>query len=1219
MRENGAHVNPESGTPQDPCKVQKRSGAFHTLRMGPSIPRHLTRKWCALFALALLAQAATAQNLVVNGGFTSNAASFATWPGYVGSGSNPTNVPGWTQVAGSAGGYGVNGAGTVTGVFGPVNSGGYTFLFIQNSGKTLAQELPALAANTNYVVSFRAAARKQTSESNDTFAVQIGDDANVFVNSGAVLASNTAFQAYSYTFTTPAAFHGTPSLRLSNVSPTGDHTVDFTAIALELSNSLPSLAVFLPGSGNWSSAGNWSSGMVPGTSQSPDILNGSAATVDSDVGACGPVYVGQGSQAPTATVLFRPGAALTAAGLLLGRDGTNFGRFAQSGGMLIVNGNVSIGDAAGGGSGASGEYDLSGGTLQLPNPGSKVWVGNQGVGQMVVAGSAVLSTPTLAIGAGAGASGSKLFQWGGMIYAGDITVGGPEASNCWFTISSGATRWTGTLQVNHGLRLQGAQFVLEQTNSAGGLRLGSGATLEFDLDAQGMAPLKLSQLPISIDPASRLVVDGSKYVRWNGQPCRITLVEHGGYSGAPQFASSNITLTGFADLSAGVTCDSNAIVLVLTAPTNRVARIGQGLLCEYWEVPIKINPGVSGRTLAAPLSALPDFTDSRVATHPIFGRVVNDFDLSPRLRDTNYFMRFTGFVNIPTNGTYTFYVNSDDGSKLWLDGALLVNNDGSHSAQEGSGSTNLNTGMHALTLGFFQNTGSQVLDVSWAGPGFAKQVIPDTALFLAAQPDTAVPQPVYQNIVRDSEAPYNYAPSFMYDEVEGLYKIWMCGTGIPGAVGGDNILYREATSLEGLMSAPLTVALQPSLDPTKFDQVHACDPNVYRVGDVMYLAYGGNTDGSQLQATTRLGMAISYDGGRSFQRLHNGDAIISPNLATLDPNAYGIGQPAVVQAPDGYYYMIYTDVNGNGVPPYQRVIRSLDPAFTPGSFTNVVSIPAGNIGGYSLDLAFDDNLKQFVVVNGLTLIYYTTNWTEVRRVKEANPFSWSFGEGRGLLTDSRRRPVKYNQDGMPSYVFAASTVDSTDDTTLWAPWVAGDLKYLVLPQRATNHPPVFGQIPNATIVAGYTLHVPAGSYATDTDSPAQTLTFSLLNAPTNAMLDPASGDFTWRPLLSQAPIITAVLLAATDDGHPPLTATQRFWVTLNSPVQPSFVTSALSNGLLATAINGDAGPDYTVLGSTNLADWTPVMTIPSATPPFIFSDPYASNFSQRFYRVRLGP
>jgi hypothetical protein len=1471
----------------------------------------MTRGWVAAVAMAALVQLAPAQNLVVNGNFTSNATSFVTWPGYVASGSNPTNVPGWTEVAGT-GGYGVNGAGTVTSVFGPASTGGNTFLFIQGTGRELAQSLPTLAAGTNYVLSFKAGSRNQTGETNDTFKVQVGDGSSVFCSSGNIIASNTAFQTYSFDFSTPGSFNGTPTLQLYNVSASGgDHTVDFTAVSIQPAGGQV-LTVFAPSSGDWNVAANWSAGTVPSTNQSPDILNGSTATVDSNVGTCGSVFVGQGSQSPTGTVLFRPGAALTAAALYLGRDGTNFGRFVQSGGLLTVGGNLSIGDAGGGSAGASGELDLSGGTLQLPTAGTSMLVGNQGVGKLVVAGNAILSAPNLSIGAAAGASGSKLFQWGGTIYASNITVGAAATTNCALAISAGAALWTGALRVNHQLVLQGSRFLLEQTNSGGGLQLGSGATLEFDLDAQGSTPVMLSRSQLWIDSASRLVVDGSKYARWSGQPGQFTLVQHGGYAGAAQFASSNITLTGFADLSASVVCNSNAIVLVLAAPTNSAPRLGQGLLCEYWEVPISINPGVPGRTITAPLAALPDFADSRVETHPVLARVVSNFDPSPRLRDTNYFLRFTGFLNVPTNGSYTFYLSSDDGSELWLDGALVVNNDGAHSIQEVSGSTNLTAGPHTLTLGYFQNTGSQALAVSWAGPDLLRQAVPDAALFLSAQPGVAVRQPTYQNIVKDSEAPYNYAPSFMYDEVEGLYKIWMCGTGVSGSVGGDNILYREATSLEALATAPLKVALQPSLDPTKFDQVHACDPNVYRVGNLLYLAYGGNTDDTQLQATTRLGMAVSSDGGRSFQRLNNGDAIISPNLATLDPNAYGIGQPAVAQAPDGFYYMIYTDVNGNGVPGYLRVVRSLDPAFTPGSFTNVTSILQSSVGGFSLDLAFDDSLSQFVIINGLKMIYYNTNWTEVRRVTRTNPFDWSFGEGHGLLTDSRRRPVSYNQDGMPSYVFSASIVDSTNDTTLWAEWVAGDLKYLVLPQSsspgwgipqllsagysfagtgagtitgpsplslsnnftldfwarpsadatllseassgtagttgqrrllavdqagttwgsghagmgvevalngievienatsfapcvlswkaeltdwvhvtvvcsngvpllyvnaryvhtgvagaksfvhpsvgvfggnsygyfagrawnyrvwnrvlspaeisllpadsaetnlaaalagkwlqdppldrtsaagtpvltaaasgvfpgatpawslsdsaggtfsinagsgvvsvanptqltsysnatvsitvqasatqgqmsqrtfavlvtATNHPPVFGTIPNATLVAGYSLQVPAASYVADTDAPPQSLTFRLVSAPTNALIDPASGVFTWRPLLAQAGSITSVRLAATDNGSPPMSATQRFWVTVNTPAQPVCGACGVSNGLWTSTIYGDAGPDYTIWSSTNLATWVPLATNYSAVPPFVLADPAASNVSPQFYRLSLGP
>ena len=984
-------------------------------------------------------------------------------------------------------------------------------------------------------------------------------------------------------------------------------------------NAAAGNVVFLPAVGNWNVPANWSGGIVPDSSQNPIVLNGGIATVDSNVGICATVFIGQGSSAnPKGTVLFRAGGALRAANLLLGRDGTNFGQFNQSGGVLTVNGYVSVGDAAGGGLGASGELNLSGGVLQTTGAGNYVQVGNQGVGRMLVAGSSSLSTRSLAIGNATGSSGSQFFQWGGTVYVGNLTVGSAGASNCSLTISSGATLWSGTLLVNGLLTAQGSQFWLQGTNTSGvGLQLADRGTLRLELDARGIFPIQILGSRFSIAPGSRLVVDGSRYTRWNAQPGVFTLVQHSGYAAQAQFAATNVTLSGFGDLTATLSYASNALNLVLAAPTNGTARLGQGIVCEYWEVPITVNPGVAGRTIAAPLSALPDFTNSLVRTHPILGRVVTRIDLTPRRRDTDYFMRFSGWLSVPTNGSYTFYLNSDDGSKLWLDGHLLVNNDGQHAALEVSGVTNLTAGMHALVVGYFQASGPQALNMSWAGPNFTKQGIPDTALFLSAQSNVSVRQPVYQNIVFDSEAYYNYAPSFMYDETEGLYKIWMCGAGISGTVGGDNILYREATSLEGLLTAPLSVALQPSLDPTKFDQIHACDPNVYRVGNVYYLAYGGADDGSQMPGgpnATRIGLAASYDGGRTFQRLHGGNYILQPNLATYNPNAYGVGQPAVVKAPDGYYYMIYTDANGNGVPDYERVIRSLDPAFTPGSFTNVANLTATSVGGYSLDLAFDGNLGQFVVVNGLTMIYYTTNWVEARRVTHTNPFSWTLGEGHGLLMNSLKRPINYSQDGVSAYVLAASTVDDVSDTTLWANWVAGDLKYLVLPQNAA---PVIALIPATNLFVGTVFKV--AKPATDPNVPALPLSYSLLSAPAGMTVNFVTGLISWRLTIAQSPSTNWVTLKVADNGFPSSSATQTFSVIVLRPAQPTLNSLSASNGQFALSVSGDVGPDYTILASTNLVQWTPLLTTTPAAMPVRITDSASVTNQQRFYRVLLGP
>jgi hypothetical protein len=58
-------------------------------------------------------------------------------------------------------------------------------------------------------------------------------------------------------------------------------------------------------------------------------------------------------------------------------------------------------------------------------------------------------------------------------------------------------------------------------------------------------------------------------------------------------------------------------------------------------------------------------------------------------------------------------------------------------------------------------------------------------------------------------------------------------------------------------------------------------------------------------------------------------------------------------------------------------------------------------------------------------------------------------------------------------------------------------------------------------------------------------------------------------------------------------------------------------------VGGDAGPDYSVYVTTNLSEnftgWDWLLTSNPATLPFQFLDRAATNFSQRFYRVTIGP
>ena len=83
-----------------------------------------------------------------------------------------------------------------------------------------------------------------------------------------------------------------------------------------------------------------------------------------------------------------------------------------------------------------------------------------------------------------------------------------------------------------------------------------------------------------------------------------------------------------------------------------------------------------------------------------------------------------GTIEIPATALYTFYVNSNDGSKLYIDGELVINNDGLHGAVEKEGLIKLSEGMHTWQINYFQAGGGFHLKASISGPGLETVSIP---------------------------------------------------------------------------------------------------------------------------------------------------------------------------------------------------------------------------------------------------------------------------------------------------------------------------------------------------------------------------------------------------------------------------------------------------------------------------------------------------------------
>lgn len=123
-------------------------------------------------------------------------------------------------------------------------------------------------------------------------------------------------------------------------------------------------------------------------------------------------------------------------------------------------------------------------------------------------------------------------------------------------------------------------------------------------------------------------------------------------------------------------------------------------------------------------SELPDFD----ALTPVTTGWAANFDVSLAEREDNFAFRFTGYIEIPSSGSWTFYTASDDGSALFIDGTQVVFNDGLHSLQEQSGIVTLAAGYHAIQVTMFDAYETAQLQVLWEGPGVGKQAIPGSRL-----------------------------------------------------------------------------------------------------------------------------------------------------------------------------------------------------------------------------------------------------------------------------------------------------------------------------------------------------------------------------------------------------------------------------------------------------------------------------------------------------------
>ncbi len=99
--------------------------------------------------------------------------------------------------------------------------------------------------------------------------------------------------------------------------------------------------------------------------------------------------------------------------------------------------------------------------------------------------------------------------------------------------------------------------------------------------------------------------------------------------------------------------------------------------------------------------------------------------------------KWTGQVQPQLSETYTFYTESDDGIRLFVNGQTLVDNFTDHGPTENSGTIALSAGQrYMFEVDFYENAGGALAQVLWSSPSTSKQLIPKTQLYSGTAPAT---------------------------------------------------------------------------------------------------------------------------------------------------------------------------------------------------------------------------------------------------------------------------------------------------------------------------------------------------------------------------------------------------------------------------------------------------------------------------------------------------
>jgi glucose/arabinose dehydrogenase len=171
-----------------------------------------------------------------------------------------------------------------------------------------------------------------------------------------------------------------------------------------------------------------------------------------------------------------------------------------------------------------------------------------------------------------------------------------------------------------------------------------------------------------------------------------------------------------------------ALLLLAAAPPSfaKAPAGGQdaepGLIAEYFDLDAKPETWP-----ALPAGRKPAFV--RVEPDIQHALVTGNFHGTKLVE--NFFARWTGLLRCPETGLYNFYVESDDGCRLYIDNDLVVDNADGRAMDQKADRLTLTAGDHAIRFEYFQGEGVAGVNLQWKIPSGGRQILPAKHLFHA--------------------------------------------------------------------------------------------------------------------------------------------------------------------------------------------------------------------------------------------------------------------------------------------------------------------------------------------------------------------------------------------------------------------------------------------------------------------------------------------------------